>query len=651
MVELLQAVGAGLLWTAPLVVLVILGVRALGLRPGPGLLLAWPVFFAGQVLLVRGLDLAGLLTRTPVVALYLAATIAGGLLCLRTRGGRPVSTRAPENAGDDENGLFIRRLALAAAGAVLACTAIFALIVPVHVWDVLAYHMPMVASYVQNASLEAWPTQDLRQVYRVNAAELQLLNLALLSGSDIWLGLPGVVGLGVFLAGAFELARLALPRRASPWVVVLLILSAPQVLVGAGTAKNDLVFSAALLAAFYWIIRAGLGEETEGREARWEVGARVGNRLPPWTPVALAALCGALAAATKVMGLNVLGALGLLAVALVWRGRLPRRAVLTFGLTTLAALLLLAGSVYLSNLSRSAVPVGIAPGEVQFTFGAANLVEAARYYLYELPLRRLLAPQIFEHDFLHYGYLFPFMLALGAVGMVQGLRERNGVLSALVLGSAILFASVIAARLPIRWDQRFMIWMIPVAGILAMHAVRTLQDRHLIAIAGVAAGLTVANLALLMTTESASLFPRSAMHLLETGAPARYLDVANDRYLHMSDGFEHLDREAAPGDSILYAGSDDSWMYLAWGPRLTRHVEGVSGPEQAAEAVTSRRFHYIVLEDDLDPGIERAVRARTQAAGYRLLVEAEGRSILLRAPEEEVLSGSVGPPARVPHTP
>ncbi|MEX2529313.1 MAG: hypothetical protein WD960_00945 [Gemmatimonadota bacterium] len=647
MVELLQALGTGLLWAAPLAVLVILGVRTLGLRPAPALLLAWPIFFAGQVLLVHGLAKAGLLTRTPVVALYLAAAIAGGFLCLRTWGGRPASTRAPERAGDDENGLFIRRLAIAAAGAVLACTAIFALVAPVHVWDVLAYHMPMVASYFQNASLEAWPTQDLRHIYRVNAAEVQLLNLALLSGSDAWLGLPGVAALGVFLAGAFELARLALPRRAAPWVVVLLILSAPQVLVGAGTAKNDLVFSAALLAAFYWIIRAGLA----GEAAREEVREEAGERFPAWAPVALAALCGALAAATKVLGLNVLGALGLLALALVWRGRLPRRAVITFGLTTLAALLLFAGDVYLSNLSRSAVPVGITPGEVQFTFGPANLVEAARFYLYELPLRRLLAPQIVEHDFLHYGYLFPLMMALGLVGMAQALRERNGVLGALTLGSAVLFASVIAARLPIRWDQRFMIWMIPVAGILAMHALRRLQDRHLIAIAGVAAGLTVANLSLLMTTESASLFPRSAMHLLKTGVPARYLDASNDRYLHMSDGFEHLDREAAPGDSVLYAGSDDSWMYLAWGPRFTRHVEGVSDPEQASGAVSSRRFRYIVLEHDAEPSIERAVLAAAQGAGYRLLVEAEGRTILLRAPEEEVLSGSVGPPARVPPTP
>lgn len=616
-----MALGAGALWCVPFLILVACAAHGLRESAGPAILFAYPVFFGAQVLLAKGTAVLGLLTTPAFRIVYLLAGAAGLVLCVRrlgwaaTGGVGGMFRRDGDEAPDTR---LIRRFTLGVTAIVLAGLALFTLITPVRVWDVLAYHMPMVASYVQNGSLEAWPTQDLRQIYRVNAGELQLLNVALLARSDAWVGLPGVLALGVFLSAVLELARLAFERRALPYLAVGLTLTAPQILVGASTAKNDVAFSAVLLCAFYWMIRTGM-----------EAG-RAHPRVPVALTLGLAALSGALAAATKVMGLNVLGAVGLLALILAWRGRISFTRVLAFGGGAVAALVLLAGDVYWNNLFRTAVPVGIAPGEIHFTFGPANLVEAARYYLYDLSFRRLVAPQVFEHDFLHYGYLFPLLLVLGIVGALRQVRERRLPLVALTVAGALLFLSVIAVRLPIRWDQRFMIWMVPVTAVLALSLARRVHVRYLIAVAGLAAGLTLVHLSLTLTMEADSLLSRSGRHLLATGSPARYVDVPNPRYLYRSDGFEVLARSATPTDSVLYAGTDDSWMYLAWGPRFTRHVEGVQDARHASEEVASRRFRFIVMELSVRPGIADAVQGQAGRSGYSVLTEAEGRIIFSR---------------------
>lgn len=609
MAEILASLAAAILWGGVFLLLVLHARR----RVDEGaVLVAYPLFFAFQVVLAKGLSLAGLLTTPAFLAAYVLAIVTGGFLLWRRRPSpaTPAATGAPT---DDPDDVLIRRIVVGCVAVVLGGLAVFTLVAPAHIWDVLAYHLPMVASYIQNGSLEAWPTQDLRQVYRVNAGELQMLNVALLARSDAWVELPSLLGFGVVLVASFELARLALPRRALPYLVVALVLTAPQLILGAATAKNDLAFTAVLLAAFYWTIRAGM-DFPHG----------------PGVSLFLAALSGALAAATKVMGLGVLGAVGLLALVLAARGRLRTTHVLAFGGGAALVLLVLAGDVYFANATRSAVPVGIAPGEVVFTIGPRNLIEAARFYVFELGFKRLVIHQVFEHDFMHYGYVYPFLLALGTVGAVRQLRQRRYALAALAVLGTLLFLSVIALRLPIRWDQRFMIWMVPTLAVLAVSVGERLHVRYLLVLTASAASFGLMNLFLTVTTEAHGLFDRSATHLARTGSLARYVDVPNRRYLFMNDGFEALDRVAAPSDSVLYVGTDDSWMYPAWGPRFTRHVEGVRDAQDATARVASRTYRFVVLEDAAVASIHEAVGEQAVTFGYDLLVDADGRTIFVR---------------------
>jgi hypothetical protein len=195
---------------------------------------------------------------------------------------------------------------------------------------------------------------------------------------------------------------------------------------------------------------------------------------------------------------------------------------------------------------------------------------------------------------------------------------------------ASLVVSVIAVRLPIGWDQRFMIWLVPTLAILALSYIERLDERRVLAITWVAAVLALGNLGLALTLESDKLFSRSALHLVATHSLPRYIDVANQRYPHMKDGFATLDRYATNRDSILYAGTDDSWMYPAWGPRFTRHVEGVWDADHAGKQVSHRQFRFVVVEAEADPEIRRVVAARTADSGYRVLVNANGRTIFVR---------------------
>jgi hypothetical protein len=614
MAELIEALAAGILWVAPCVILAALAARASG-SFGTGILVAYPLFFGFQVLLSKGLGAAELLATPAMWIVYGIAMAAGTAVYLRRDGWRPPdwreAVRGPVHL--DADARLIRGMVLATAAVVLGGLTLFSLLAPVHIWDALAYHMPMVASYVQNASLDVWPAQDLRQIYRVNAGELQMLNVALLARSDAWVELPNLLALIVCLAATFHLASLALPRGPLPYIAVAMVLTAPQIVVGAGSEKNDLVFTAALLCAFYWVIRAGALKS-----------GHAGVFL------ALAGLSGGLAAATKVIGLNVLGALGVLAMVLAARRRLRYRDVLLFGGVAALALLLLAGDVYWRNFNRSVVPVGIAPGEVYFTIGLANLTQAFRFYVYELGFRRLVAPQVFDHDFLHYGYLFPLLLLAGSVAAVKQAWSRRYVPTALVLVSAVLFLSIIAVRLPIRWDQRFMIWIVPTLAILTLSLAHRVHVRYLLAVTAAAATLGLVNTMLTLTNEADALFPRSAQHLVETGSLPRYVDVAHSQFESRADGYHVLDREAVPGDSVLYAGSEDAWMYPAWGARFTRHVEGVWDAEHAAAQVASRAFRFIVVENSTAPGISDAIRRQAAAVGYSTLVRAEHRLIMVR---------------------
>lgn len=73
---------------------------------------------------------------------------------------------------------------LVALGAMVVALAAIAVWAPPNTWDAMTYHMARVAHWMQNASLENYPTHEPRQLYLQPGAEIAILHLQLLSGGD-----------------------------------------------------------------------------------------------------------------------------------------------------------------------------------------------------------------------------------------------------------------------------------------------------------------------------------------------------------------------------------------------------------------------------------------------------------------------------------
>jgi len=539
MVEIVCALGAAAVWAMLFVLTVVIVDRQRNttLFCLSSVLVGYVLFYFFQVLVVKMLDLAHLLSSPALWTAYLLAAAAGGTLLYVKRRGADFEFPTQKFLVRDGKDPLIGRIAGASIAVLILGLAGFSLMAPVAVWDVQAYHMPMVASYVQNESLTMGATQDLRQIYRVNGAELQMLNVALLARSDAWMELPNLLALIVSIVGVFLLAKIVLRRDALAYLAVVLTMTAPQILYGSASAKNDVIFLALIIGTFYWIVRIASDPETHQRKR-----------------VMILALTGSLAVATKVVGLNVVGTAGLVLLILVLLRRLPFRTVLLFSVLTVAGALAIVGDVYWNNMQMMEVPVGIRPGEVHFVVGPANIIAAAKFYVYDLSFKRLVTEQIFEHDFSHFGYFFPFSLVFGTfAGMRQFVasRKRREELWVLALLVVVLFLSIIIVRKPIQWDQRFMIWMVPGFAILAASNLNNVQRQTVMALVAFGSAFCVLNVIQVVTNASGGIFAKSSLHFIDNGRLPALSDVPHEKYQYKIDGFSLLNEASGERDSVL----------------------------------------------------------------------------------------------------
>ncbi len=116
-------------------------------------------------------------------------------------------------------------------------------------WDSMTYRLARVAHWIQQGSVEAYPTTIVRQLALPPGAEFLFLVLQSVARSD---RLAAFVQLGAWLVlvtGAPRLARrLGAPARLAPWAAVLAG-SVPMALLQASSTQNDLVTAALALAA------------------------------------------------------------------------------------------------------------------------------------------------------------------------------------------------------------------------------------------------------------------------------------------------------------------------------------------------------------------------------------------------------------------
>ena len=121
-----------------------------------------------------------LLAHGPVVAVW--GSVCAGLLAWFLRSRRHAT--AQPSVRDRTQFTLTELLFLGYLAVVIAFTAMLAWVAPPNTWDSQTYHMSRVMHWVQNRSVDFYPTAILRQLHSNPWAEYVILHLQLLTGSD-----------------------------------------------------------------------------------------------------------------------------------------------------------------------------------------------------------------------------------------------------------------------------------------------------------------------------------------------------------------------------------------------------------------------------------------------------------------------------------
>ncbi|MDM0081991.1 glycosyltransferase family 39 protein [Variovorax sp. J31P179] len=163
-------------------------------------LLAALLWGAAVLLVTEFLSFLKLLAFGPLLAAWVVAcTVPIGVLIYGRAHPMRRQAASPANRASPFEKLILFYLA-----AVLATTAVLAWVAPPNTWDSMTYHMSRVVHWVQNRSVDFYPTAILRQLHSNPWAEYAILNLQLATGGDRlanfvqWFAMAGSV-LGVSL--------------------------------------------------------------------------------------------------------------------------------------------------------------------------------------------------------------------------------------------------------------------------------------------------------------------------------------------------------------------------------------------------------------------------------------------------------------------
>jgi len=225
-----------------------------------------------------------------------------------------------------------------AGGAVLVLlvTGIVAVVTPPNNFDAHAYHLPRQIYWIQQASVEHYPTSILRQIMMPPMAEFVGTHLLLLSGGDHWANLVQWFSLAMTALAASLIARELGAGMRGQSLAALLVVTNPMAAMQATNTKNDLVLSLWICAAAYFVLT---------------IWTRHG--CTPDRAILLGASLG-LALLTKGTAVPCLVPLGLAAgVAIIARERRPIAAGITIGVVALA----LDAGHFARNLSEFGSPL------------------------------------------------------------------------------------------------------------------------------------------------------------------------------------------------------------------------------------------------------------------------------------------------------
>lgn len=133
-------------------------------------------------------------------------------------------------------------------------------------WDSMTYHLPRVMHWIENRSVEHYPTPILRQLYQPPGSEFLMLHFQILAQNDRFAnGVQWFSLLGAVLMGTLVAAELGVQKTGQVLCGVLTATIPMAILQGSST-QNDLVVGFWLVCFFYFSLRLVKGfEKTQGR--------------------------------------------------------------------------------------------------------------------------------------------------------------------------------------------------------------------------------------------------------------------------------------------------------------------------------------------------------------------------------------------------
>lgn len=240
--------------------------RSAGRAPLRSLLsaaLAWGLIFAISTEALSALDLIGL---SGILGVWIGVGIGAAIAViyatrphLETPASRSFLLQLAEFSRF-EIGLIAAIMLLAGTTLLIAVTA------PPNTWDSMTYHMARIPHWIQNASLDPYPTPIFRQLNQPPLAEFMILHLQVLSGGDRYANLVQWISMiGTVIAGAEIAGQLGAPRPAR-LIAGLVAASLPMGILQASSTQNDWIAALWMCCLALYALDA-LKEGINGRNA------------------------------------------------------------------------------------------------------------------------------------------------------------------------------------------------------------------------------------------------------------------------------------------------------------------------------------------------------------------------------------------------
>ena len=463
---------------------------------------------------------------------------------------------------------------------------------PPYVWDVLTYHLPKVAEWVQHGNLRV-PPLPVNRVFFPGGFELLQAWWCVFSHGDAVVEMPGLFFYALACMSVFAVSRqLRVGLRAAAWSMVVFGLT-PVLALNAVSCKNDVAIAGIFL---YLIALWCRPVPPEAAGKRWLLSfAAVG------------------------MGIGIKPTLAFILPGLLWIlplglrrddfRALRRIRVERWTLALLLLACLLGGYWYVRNwlcFGNPLYPVALggAGGGWQPQQGGIFMSSGIE------SMRQLFALKIFDgelgnpdvSDATGWGW---FMFVCGWPTVVYSLfASRKFRWLAAGLWTSLFL--LLCCTIPDPWNMRYVPWM-PALGVWGFFAAgRCLRPPVWKTFALLAVWTTALN---------------GLGSALPYGVKLDPHAVAADR--SWKPRFQrYLDERIPPGETVAIFGGGDDWIYLVYGPSFARSVHWLeeAGDLGFAEAMKARKLRYLCrvpsghgswmpprLEDDLRQGTMTAM--------------------------------------------